>query len=486
MNLWLFILIPAVLALASLLRRRWLLQLTAIVQFGLAVYAFRVAQLVVEYRTVDNLYFYLDSLSALFLLVIAVVAALVSLYGICYFRLEVEYAKLKPGRIAEYLFWYNLLIAALYLVTLTPNLGIVWVAIEATTVTSVLLVGFDRTKVSTEAAWKYLLICSVGIVFALMGIMILHFGALPVIGSGRDALDWHQLTALAPRLNPELLKLALIFILIGFGTKVGFAPMHTWLPDAYSQAPIPVSILSGVLSSCALYGVLRVAIIVRGCVGAGFVDQFFTFFGLASVAVAIPFILIQHDLKRLLGYSSIENMGVIAFGLGIGGKWAVVGSLLQVVNHAVAKAGLFMAAGQVVKRFRSKRLHRMRGLMRISPGLGTVFCAGLLAIFGFPPSAIFFSKATILYASLQQGRYFETLLFLLMLMAAFLGLFYYFSKVMFDPAPAKLDSVKEREDPRVLLIISIPLVMLALFGFYQPHAWRRLLLEAARIVGGAQ
>ncbi|TCL61849.1 hydrogenase-4 component F [Hydrogenispora ethanolica] len=487
MEMGLFILAPVVLAAAAFVKQRWLLHVTAAVHLLLAVQAGLAAARIARVKVWAEGFWYLDSLSALFLLVVAVVSLVISLFAVGYYSREWRRGELSGRRLAEYLFWYNLLLAAMYLVVLTANLGILWVAVEATTVTSVLLVGFEAKRAATEAAWKYLLICSVGIIFALLGIMFLYFAALPALGTagGGAALDWSQLAALAARLDPGLAKLAFIFILIGFGTKVGFAPLHTWLPDAHSQAPTPVSaVLSGVLLNCALYGIIRVASIIRAGTGGGFVDQFLTFFGLFSIAAVIPFILIQYDLKRLLAYSSVENMGIIAFGLGLGGKWAVIGSLLQMANHALTKSSLFLSAGEVVQVFGSKRLHRMKGLMAAAPGLGTVFYAGLLAITGFPPFAIFFSKLTIVYGGLQRGSYGPSLLFLLLLLVICGGLFYYFSRILQGTPSPKRFLTPRKENWATVLVLGLPLGIMLALGFYQPPVWRALIGEAARIIGG--
>jgi hydrogenase-4 component F len=485
MEVGILVILPALLSLLSWLGSGWALRLTAFAHLGLWVQAIRVTLRIAESGTVTDWggFFRLDGLSALFLMIIALVATLTSWFGVVYFTREMSQQHLTPKKLSEYLFWFNLLVATMYLTVTAVNLGVVWVAIEATTVTSVLLVGFDNQRSAIEAAWKYGLICSVGIILALIGVMLLNFAALSVAGRQLAALDWRELTALAGGLDRNLVKVAFIFILVGFGTKAGLAPLHTWLPDAHSQAPTPVSaLLSGVLLNCALYGVLRIGTIVGATAGIGFVRQFLTGFGLLSIAVAIPFLLIQFDLKRLLAYSSIENMGLIAFGLGLGGKWAVAGGLLQIFNHALAKSGLFLAAGEMVHVFHSKRIQRMRGLFKAAPGLAVLACAGLFILSGAPPFAIFFSKAAILYGGLQQGRYWSTFACLALLTLAFTGLLYHFSRVLLGTPGRKASAA--RPDWRNLSILAIPVVLLLVTAFYQPSFWKIIISDAVRIVGG--
>lgn len=489
MKIWIIALIPAFLAVMALVKKEWLFRLAAIVNFGLLIYIMNIATKVAQIKSIDLAggYIYLDSLSMVFLVVLAAVAFLVSLFAIFYFERAFRGGELALSKLMEYHFWINMLISSMYLVVLTPNLGIMWVAIEATTVTSVLLVGFGGKKASIEAAWKYVLICSVGIVFALIGIMLLHFSAIPELGNAGASLDWRKLLTIAPSLNKGMIKIAFIFILIGFGTKVGFAPMHTWLPDAYSQAPTPVSaILSGALVNCALYGILRTAAVVGVCAGTGFTHQFFTFFGILSLAVVVPFVIIQTDVKRLLAYSSVENIGIVSFALGIGGRWGLIGALMQITNHALAKAGLFMAAGEVTKIFHSKRIHRLKGLFRLSPILGGIFFSGFLILSGAPPFAIFLSKMTIVYAGISQKMVGLTLFFLLLLLLIFVGLLHHFCHIALGQPSSKILPQPVAPNLWLNLVLAAPIFALVLFSFYQPRVWQILINAAARIIGGAQ
>lgn len=487
--IWLIPVLPILFAVCGFFRKRALMNLTTLGNFGLLIFVLTFVSKVARVKAIAQSggFFYLDSLSAVFLVLISVVSCIAGIYASVYFKREVAEAKSGPDKPFEYHFWMNLLVASMYMVVLTANMGIMWVAIEATTVTSVLLVAYDRQKNSIEAAWKYVLICSVGIIFALIGIMLFNFSASHL--SGGTTLDWRTLLLSAPSLKKNLIKTAFIFVLIGFGTKVGFAPLHTWLPDAHSQAPTPVSaMLSGVLLNCALYGIIRMATIVTACTGAGFVNQFWTFFGLASLAVAAPFILIQTDLKRLLAYSSIENMGIIAFALGIGGKWGVIGALAQIVNHGLTKAGLFLTSGEVVHLYHSKRIRRIKGIFKAFPGVGMIFFGYFLILSGAPPFAIFFSKMTMIYGALQRYQYGQLIMFLFLILAVFGGLLVHFSRMALGQPPLKkgLQEHERRNYRKMVFILAVPIVILAIFGLYQPPLWRNLIGEAARIIGGVR
>jgi hydrogenase-4 component F len=280
------------------------------------------------------------------------------------------------------------------------------------------------------------------------------------------------------------MKMAFIFILIGYGTKVGFAPLHTWLPDAYSQSPTPVSaLLSGALVNCVLYGLFRILNIASASLGAGFVQQFLTCFGLLSLIIAIPFILIQSDLKRLFAYSSVENAGIIAFALGIGGKWGIMGGLLQLVNHALAKAGLFLTAGEITELYQGKRLHKIKGLFTLAPGLGIIFFVYFLIISGTPPFPVFFSKMTIIYAGLQHGNFFSALIFILALFVIFCGLLFHCGNLgLGTPPHQKTGPVRNRWAQAVLIL---PIIILTIISFYQPPFWRILTNQAVQIIGGS-
>ncbi|MDO8690667.1 MAG: proton-conducting transporter membrane subunit, partial [Dehalococcoidia bacterium] len=284
---------------------------------------------------------YVDALGALLIVVIVLVGFLAAIYSVGYMRREVEHGKVASSRLGGYYLCYHAFIWTMLLAGMVNNLGLLWAAIEATTIVSALLVGFYRSKAALEAAWKYLILCTVGITFALFGVLLTYYASIH--GLGEEAgLSWTTLVAHAGQLDPGLMKLAFVFVLVGFGAKAGFAPLHNWLPDAHSQAPSPVSaVLSGVLLKCGLYGVLRFYLVASGATGPEFSSRLLMGFGLVSVVVAVPFILVQTDLKRLLAYHSVEHIGLIAVAIGLGGPLGLYAGLLHLFNHAMAKALLF-------------------------------------------------------------------------------------------------------------------------------------------------
>jgi hydrogenase-4 component F len=334
-----------------------------------------------------------------------------------------------------------------------------------------------------EAAWKYIIICTVGIVLALFGIVLLYLAAIPLIGGGNDALNWTVLMQIGHNLDPKLVKLAFVFILVGYGTKVGLAPMHTWLPDAHSQAPSPVSaMLSGVLLNCAFYGILRIHMISSTTLGSGFSSNLLLIFGIISVATALPFIMIQKDIKRLLAYSSIEHMGIIAAAVGIGGKLGVFGAFLHMLNHALTKSTLFFAAGNVTQHYRTKRIDKIRGTLTATPVSGTVLLLGLLAIAGAPPFSIFLSEVAIFSAGFLQERYWETGLMLALIALAFAGIIHAAIKMSFGAVPNRVRT-KEKGILRSVILI-VPLCLVLILGVYIPPPLEGCLEQIVHILGG--
>ncbi|MCC6177842.1 MAG: hydrogenase 4 subunit F [Chloroflexi bacterium] len=374
------------------------------------------------YTAIDGL-LYVDALSALVLLVVVTIGLAAAVFSVGYLRHDIAHGETSEDQVG----WYYLGLHAFFWTMLTAlvvdNLGALWVAIEATTLASALLVGFYRTKAALEAAWKYLILCTVGITFALLGLLLIYAASDLAIGEHGATLNWTALLAVAPRLDPGLMRLAFIFVVIGFGAKAGFAPLHAWLPDAHSQAPSPISaLLSGVLLNCALYGVLRLLPIVGPSAGPDLVRNVLVGFGLLSVGVAVPFILVQRDLKRLLAYSSVEHVGLITVAVGLGGTLALYAGLLHLVNHAVTKPLLFFAAGDVVQRYQTRRMGSIRGAVRAAPLTGSLLLLGVFAIAGLPPSGIFLSEFGIVAASFGGGALWIGLLLTLLLATVFGGM----------------------------------------------------------------
>lgn len=427
--------------------------------------------------------FYVDELSALLLLIVAILSLTAMLFSFSYMEREVADGYLPPSRLSQYYAMLNVFTFTMIGLLVMENMGLMWVAIEATTLASVLLVAFNRNRTALEAAWKYAMVCSVGICFALLGTILLYYTQINVTETPIEALSWLQLRTIGARLDPAMVKLAFIFIVIGYGTKAGLAPMHTWLPDAHSQAPSPVSgLLSGALLSCAMYVIIRSLIIVQSSIGLTFGHYLLVGFGLFSIAVAIPFILVQHDIKRLLAYSSVEHMGLVAVGLGIGTPLAVYGALLHIFNHAVTKSALFYLSGSIIQRYHTKHIMKIRGLLRAMPLIGTMFTLLIIAIVGMPPFSIFTSKLTIAWAYFQTGQYTLGLLLLLLLAGVFCGMIFYLIHMSLG-APSHCRK-KKADGGLGSVAVMLSLVLAIGGGFYIPAWLNQVLVKAAALVTG--
>lgn len=418
---------------------------------------------------------YVDALSAVMIGTIAALGFAASLVSVGYLRRDLRAGHVLDGR--RGLGWYYLGLHAFVWTMLATvsvdNLGLLWVGVEATTLSSALLVGFNRDKSALEAAWKYIILCTVGITFALFGVLLTYYAAVHADGSVAS-LDWSSLSQQAGQLDADLMRLSFVFILIGFGTKAGFAPLHTWLADAHSQAPSPISgVLSGVLLACALYAILRFHAITTSATDSDFSSNLLIGFGVFSVAMAAPFILVQRDLKRLLAYSSVEHIGLIAVAFGIGGPLGISAGLLHLVNHALTKSLLFFIAGDIVQRFGTRRISALRGIVRVTPLAGWLLLFGMLAITGMPPSSIFVSELAIASAGFSGSRpaLIASILVVLLLGLIFAGLMGQALRIIYG-APGAAPRIAHvggwRDDiPWVVAVVPIAAAVLV-FGLYVP------------------
>jgi hydrogenase-4 component F len=346
-----------------------------------------------------------DALTALMLLVIGAVATVACWAGVHYLHAETTAGASTPAAARRYQMLVQLFLAAMCLAVLADNLGLLWVAVEATTIVTAFLVGHRRTRASVEAAWKYVVLCSVGIAVAFLGTVCVYAAAVAAGRHGATALDWTYLTGHSADLDPALIRLAAGLVLLGFGTKAGLAPMHAWLPDAHSQAPAPVSaLMSGVLLAVAVYAIWRYKTIIDAVLGPGHTRSLLLIAALLSLAVAAALLIAQRDYKRMLAYSSIEHMGLIALGTAIGSPLAVAAALLHVAGHGLTKAALFCGAGQILHATGSSRIDAVRGLTARRPALAGAFGLGLLAILGLPPFSLFASELGIARAGLAAGQ----------------------------------------------------------------------------------
>jgi hydrogenase-4 component F len=383
-------------------------------------------------------WWYADGLSAYIILIVSGSAFVVALYSTGYLRRQIRNKKVDDQQLWLYYLLINVFLFTMMLVLLSNNLGFLWIGTEATTLATAFLVAFYERESSIEAAWKYVILCSVGITLALFGIILTYFSALHVVHVSGNALLWSSLIQVAKELDPGVLKLAFIFVLVGFGTKAGLAPMHTWKPDAYSEAPAPISALMAAgLVNMALYALMRFSILVNRAVGEGFTSTLFMIFGLASMAVATPFILAQRDFKRLLAYSSVEHAGIIVFALGIGSPLALFGALLHLLNNAIAKILLFLTVGNVQMAYDSKIMRKVTGAIKVVPVSATFLMIGVFALSGWPPFGMFISELTIISAGFSSGAVVQVIAFIAILATIFGGFIYYTSKmVLGEPSAA--------------------------------------------------
>lgn len=421
-----------------------------------------------------------DGLSTFFLLNVALVSGLALVYSLDYLR------HVEGNRFSSPRWFYALLFFFVFTmvgVCLSSNLGLLWIMMEATTLASALLVGFYNTRGAVEAGWKYLIVCTVGIAFALFGTIVLYMAAIKSGLSPEAALDWTVLMEVAPKLGGEfaLLQLSFVFVMVGYGTKVGFVPMHSWLPDAHAEAPSPVSaLLSAVLLNCAMYTLLRYDAIVARAIGASFSHTLLLVFGAASLVTAGLLIVVQRDLKRLLAYSSIEHMGIVAIGVGLGGALGLFGALLHTFNHSLGKALLFFAAGNVRQNFGTSRMDRIGGLARLLPQTAMALSLGTLAIVGLPPFALFVSEFAILSEAFAQSRILIATLFLATLSIVFGGMFHHLSGMLFREG--KLSPASTRLALSEALPIAIAVIGLAWFGVHIPAGLKGLIERAIAVL----
>ncbi len=379
-------------------------------------------------------FIYIDGLSAFFIFITSVIAFAVSLYSIGYIERDLKNTVISEKKAKIYYLLFNLFTFSMFFVPVVNNLGMLWVGVELTTLISAFLVGFYNNKASVEAAWKYIIICSVGIVFALLGTILFAY-AFSASG-GIKSLNWSDMIAGAGGMDKNMVKLAFIFILVGYGTKAGLAPMHTWLPDAHSQAIAPSSaLLSGVLLKTAIYAILRFGFIVIKSAGFQYFGNLMTFFGIASLVISGGFIIVQKDLKRLLAYSSIEHIGIIAIGFGLGSPLAAAGALLHIFNHAVTKSLMFFGAGNVIGAYKKHHMSGIRGVISSLPFTGIMMLFGVFALTGLPPFSVFFSEIIIILAAFIKGSYLAAGMLLLFLSLIFAAFIYHFGSMLFGDLP---------------------------------------------------
>ncbi len=442
--------------------------------------------------------FYCDSLSAYILMIIALLSAAASIYSIEYMAAELKAGAITPRGLRYYYFLLNLFIFTMMLVPISNNLALLWIAIEATTLVSALLVGIYRKRKSIEAAWKYIVLCTVGITFALLGTFIIYYAGAGVVPGGpgeAGTLNWTSLLPVAAALNPATVRLAFILIMVGYGTKAGLAPVHNWLPDAHSEAPTPVSaLLSGILLNCAFYGIMRFAVIARAACGQIFVQDIMAAFGMTSIVIAGTFMLIQKNAKRLLAYSSIEHMGIICLSFGIGGVYGLYAALLHILNHALGKPLMFFVTGRIHSTCHSVETEEVSGFLKMSPLTGALGFAGIMALAGAPPFNIFLSEFLMLKGLAAGAHWCMMAIFLGASGFVFYGLLKDFGGMFLGrPKEEKTELSGQPENrpgnpqggnwwPASLMMLTLGAGLLAL-GLFTPAVLDKLITSSMNIIG---
>jgi len=426
--------------------------------------------------------FRVDDLGLVFLLLIVVLTLAVSIYTVGWLRQAVAVGNMKEASLQSYFALVHAFVATMVVTVLADNLGILWIAMEGTTITSAVLIGYHGHQHGLEAAWKYIIVTTIGISFGLFGTVLVYAAAADVMGRA-GAMSWSAIMQIAPALDPGIVRIGFIFVMVGYGTKAGLAPMHLWLPDAHSQAPTPVSaLLSGVLIKCALLAIIRFQTIAAAACGPAFPLQVLLVFGLTSIVVATPFILTQHDIKRLLGYHSVEHVGIVALGLGFGGPIGTYGALLHVMNHGITKALAFFAAGTAIARYGTRDMWAIGGLLGLAPVGATLLLLAALSLAGVPPFSIFVSELMVLRAGIGHGHWVAIAIFLAMVVVIFAGLLHHVGAMAFGKPTAAAGREPEASSP--LLAMLLLAAIMVLLGLTIPAGLDGLLRRATEIVGG--
>jgi len=422
--------------------------------------------------------FFIDPFNVFLVALTAFVGFTTSLFSRPYMRIEHDHGRLTSGRLRLYHSMFQLFMFTMLLALTTNNMGILWVAMEAATLTTVLLVSLYRSAASLEAAWKYFILCGVGIAQALFGTILLYFAAEKLLGHEGGALLWTHLDAVKGQLEPTVMSLAFVFLLVGYGTKVGLVPLHNWLPDAHAEGPTPVSaVLSGLLLNVALYAVVRCKVLTDGALHSTLAGTLMMGFGLLSVVVAAFFLSRQKDIKRMFAYSSVEHMGIVTFAFGMGGPVASFGGLLHMTVHSLTKSAIFFAVGHATQKSGTQLMEHIRGLLKISPTIGWGLMLGTLAILGMPPFGVFASEFLILTTAMKQQPW-ATPFLLVALGVAFASIFGKVQPMVFGES-----SLRTLPHKPAMLPVFVHLALVLMLGLWIPPYLADWYRQAARFIG---
>ena len=423
--------------------------------------------------------FFIDSFNVVLVALTSFVAFTTAIFSRPYMRIEADRGKVSAGALRLYYAMFQVFSFTMLLALTTNNMGILWVAMEAATLSTVLLVSLYRTPESIEAAWKYFILCSVGIAQALFGTILLYFAAEKVLGSGgTTALLWTDLNDVKQHLEPTVMSLAFVFLLVGYGTKVGLVPVHNWLPDAHAEGPTPISaVLSGLLLNVALYAVVRCKVLTDGALQAPFAGNLMMGFGLLSVVVAAFLLSRQRDIKRMFAYSSIEHMGIMTFAFGMGGVAATFGGLLHMTLHSLTKSAIFFAVGHATQKSGTQMMDDIRGLIRTNPTIGWGLMLGTIAILGIPPFGVFASEFLILTTAMREQPW-ATPFLLVALGVAFAAIFGKVQPMVFGET-----TLPRLPHPPALVPVFVHLVIVLVLGIYIPPYLAEWYRQAAALIG---
>lgn len=428
---------------------------------------------------------YLDSLSAIFLGVLAVLATVTGLYSYGYMKQEVEHGEVSVATLCNYYGFFQMFIFTMVLVITTNNLILMWAGVEATTIASAFLVGIYGQNSSLEAAWKYIVICTVGVAFGLYGTVLVYSNAAAAMtAQGLDASDaifWTEALRYASGLDHTLMYLAFVFVLIGFGTKAGLFPMHAWLPDAHSEAPSPTSaLLSAVLLKAAVLVILRYYILISRSISTTVPQNMLLTFGLLSVLVAAFSMISQNDIKRRYAYCSVENMGIIAVGLGFGGPLGIFAALFHVISHSLAKGLVFCVSGNVLLKYGTRDMATVRGMLKIMPVSAVFLAAGTLALGGLPPFSLFLSEFMVIVSGITAGHTVLVAVLALLLMVALGALIHLVAVTVSGTPPETI--VRGEQGSMTLIPAGVLLALLLVMGAWTPAPVVKMLNAATAIV----
>jgi hydrogenase-4 component F len=487
--LTLILLVPLVAGLACLLvPSRRVMAALSVLAFGVTLaLGMALVHRVLELGVVTEWgeFLYADALSAWMVLVISVVSLGSAIYAVGYLRRDLAEGAVTERRFREFYVLTPLFAAGMFLVVLANNLGVMWFAVEATALSSVLLVALYNRRTSLEAAWKYIILGSLGLALALFGTVFVYAAAVgPHASEKLPSFNWSHLMTVAPQFDHGLIKLAFVFAFIGYGTKAGLAPMHTWLPDAHSEAPSPTSaMLSGVSLKIALYALLRFHILTTACLGTAFSQHLLLGFGLLSMCVAAPFILVQTNLKRLFAYHSLEHIGIMCVGFGLAAPLAVFGAVLHIGYHALVKSTIFFAAGNIHQKYHCLELPSLgAGLLQTMPASSTLLALAVIAIAGLPPFGIFLTEFSIVAGGMGAGHILASGLFVTALLTVFCGLLSHVAHLLLGTAQRQADGPATPFS--CVAAMALLIAVLTVFSVWLPKPLFQLITQAASIIRG--